>query len=159
MYKKIWPFNVHLYCRPDDTSSGPEIEVLGVSLPTLVCPGISQTRFEFSFEEAAERLQKLERLSFEMDGSFVWAGRLSDDVLSDAGLHDAAWQIYGMLYDYGGRLQRIELQGTCPHEKWRELQSIFDTESRPQVAHLLAQGCFVDAGSLSRMWENSKGPL
>lgn len=143
----IRPIHVHLYSCPTHASSGPSIELLGIALPTLVCPGISQTQFEMSFEEAAERLQSLERLSFEMDGSFVWAGSIGDD----------SWQLYGMLYDYGDRLQRIELQGACPLEKWRQLQTIFDRETRPQVAQLLPEHCLVSTHALDRIWELNCG--
>jgi hypothetical protein len=111
-------------------------------MPTLICPQISQTQFDVSFEIAAERLQKLARLCFELDGSFVWAGRIDDE----------AWQIYGMLYDYGDRLQRMELQGICPLGNWRELLRIFERESRPQVAHLIDHHCFVDAQVLGQVW-------
>ncbi len=64
---------------------------------------------ETSFEEASERLQQLELLHFEPDGSFVW--------IRDSGQQ----QIYGMLYDAQGQIQYGELQGKCNQQTWTRL--------------------------------------
>lgn len=64
---------------------------------------------ETTFEQAAERLQRLTRLVLEPDGSFVWA--------QDAG----AQQVYGMIYDAAELIQYCELQGSCSHETWSTL--------------------------------------
>ena len=62
-----------------------------------------------SFEDAADRLQQLPRLYFEPDGSFVWA------------LDGGKQQVFGMLYDAGGRLQYVELRGRCDASTWRTI--------------------------------------
>ncbi len=62
-----------------------------------------------SFEAAAERLERLELLHFEPDGSFVWT--------RDSGKQ----QIDGMLYDAAGRLQYVELQGKCALPTWQRM--------------------------------------
>lgn len=61
-----------------------------------------------SFEAAADRLQRLDRLYFEPDGSFVWSIGTQE-------------QVFGMLYDTNGQLQYAELRGSCCHPTWREL--------------------------------------
>ncbi|TWT98238.1 hypothetical protein [Stieleria varia] len=66
-----------------------------------------------SFEEAQQRLSELERLYFEPDGSFVWAG--------------AGFQVFGMLYDAAGKLQYVELRGKCTLAAWRRLIECFVT--------------------------------
>lgn len=63
-----------------------------------------------SFEQASERLQQLERLYFEPDGSFTWTVELR-----------SRRQIDGMLYDAGGQLQYVDLKGTCSLDAWRIL--------------------------------------
>lgn len=63
-----------------------------------------------SFEQASERLQQLERLYFEPDGSFTW-------VVAERIGH----QIDGMLYDANGQLQYVELKGDCSLTDWRTL--------------------------------------
>ncbi len=62
-----------------------------------------------SFEAAAARLQTLELLHFEPDGSFVWIRG------------EGKQQIYGMLYDAQGKIQYGELQGKCDNATWRRL--------------------------------------
>lgn len=89
----IQPFHVYLY--------GPDGGPLSVS-----------------FEDAASRLQKLPKLGFEWDGSFVWA---LGPVIKGA----AAEQVYGMMYDAGGAIQYCEIQGHCSLETWQTIcQSI-----------------------------------
>lgn len=63
-----------------------------------------------SFEAAAERLQQLERCYLEPDGSFTW--------VIDAGQRQ---QVDGMLYDAEGRLQYVDLKGTCGCPAWQRL--------------------------------------
>ncbi len=63
-----------------------------------------------SFEAAAARLQRLERCFFEPDGSFTW--------VIDARQRQ---QVDGMLYDAAGRLQYVDLKGTCSCAAWQRL--------------------------------------
>ena len=64
---------------------------------------------ETSFEKAAERLQRLPRLHFEPDGSFVW--------IPEPGKQ----QIFGMVYDAAGKVRYCDLQGHCDCQTWKEL--------------------------------------
>lgn len=89
----LLPFAIHLY--------GPG----GGALPSR-------------FEEVAARLEAIERLHFEWDGSFVWR--------SAAG--EAAWQLDGMIYDLAERIQYVDLKGCCPRGVWRELLEILAGE-------------------------------
>lgn len=63
-----------------------------------------------SFDQASERLQQLDRLYFEPDGSFTWVVEAS-----------SRQQVDGMLYDAGGQLQYVDLKGLCSLAAWREL--------------------------------------
>ncbi len=64
---------------------------------------------ETSFEEAEARLTRLPKLYFEPDGSFVWARQQGSE------------QVFGMLYDAGGKLRYCDLRGHCHLATWREL--------------------------------------
>ncbi len=68
---------------------------------------------ELSFESAAEVLTQWKGLFFEMDGSFVWrsAERVSP--------HEHQWQLDGMLYDRNGKIEYLELKGSCCKEHGR----------------------------------------
>ena len=76
---------------------------------------------ESSFEEAESRLAQLPLLHFEPDGSFVW--------IRDAGEQ----QIFGMIYDAGGRIQYCEIQGHCEYQTWKELHAAITGQSNPVI--------------------------
>jgi len=61
--------------------------------------------FDCTWEDAAARLDAMPRMIFEPDGSFVVSG---NDELGQR------WQVDGHLFDFSGRLQRVELHGACP---------------------------------------------
>ena len=63
-----------------------------------------EASFAVAWEEAAAALERLPRMIFEPDGSFVVSG----------GLEAERWQVDGHLFDFAGRLQRYELHGFCP---------------------------------------------
>ncbi|XZE52499.1 hypothetical protein SH139x_004195 [Planctomycetaceae bacterium SH139] len=63
------------------------------------------------FETLAERLSALPKMYFEMDGSWVWTGQQQGH----------RWQLDGMLYDANGKVQYIDLKGSCPLQQWKLL--------------------------------------
>jgi hypothetical protein len=137
---------VHLYSRPLGTVPGLERTIDGICWPTLQCDALATSQFPSSFEEVAERLQQFDRMYFEYDGSFVWTGR------SDEEESRVTWQLDGMLYDYGGRLQRVELLGTCPWPQWQALVSAVAPPPENLLVHFIEQHCFVPAEALERLW-------
>lgn len=64
-----------------------------------------------SFESLAEKLGSMPGMVFEMDGSFVWVD------------HDftPASQMDGMVYDRQGKLEYVEIKGTCNAQQWHML--------------------------------------
>lgn len=62
--------------------------------------GQEQQPLESSFEAAQLRLEQLDSLYFEPDGSFAW--NLPD-----------RHQLFGMLYDDGDRIRYCEIRGRC----------------------------------------------
>ena len=72
--------------------------------------------FDCTWEEAAARLEVLPRMIFEPDGSFVVSGN------DEAGQR---WQVDGHLFDFSGRLQRVELHGECPTIAFDDLLRCF----------------------------------
>ncbi len=73
--------------------------------------------FTCSWEEAAAALETLPRMIFEPDGSWIWSG----------GGHDR-WQVDGHLFDFAGRLHRVELHGECPPEAFDQLLRLHRVE-------------------------------
>ncbi|MDA8744728.1 hypothetical protein N9N28_08855 [Rubripirellula amarantea] len=75
-----------------------------------------------SFEDAAERLERMPKLYFEPDGSFVWA--------RDGGNE----QVYGMLYDAAGVVQYCDMRGKCQRDTFRQLcQAVSGTDHLPNL--------------------------
>jgi hypothetical protein len=64
-----------------------------------------EASFAVTWEEAAAALERLPRMIFEPDGSFVVSG--NDET-------GRRWQVDGHLFDFAGRLHRYELHGYCP---------------------------------------------
>lgn len=92
-----------------------------------------------SFEAAAGRLESLEKLYFEPDGSFVWN--------RDAGRQ----QIFGMLYDAGGQIQYADLRGTCSIEMWSGIVAAIAGIGRKCTVVSLADGAMKDLQSFEGM--------
>ena len=68
--------------------------------------GPNQGAIDSSFEEAQRRLSELDSLYMEPDGSFVWS------------MPGGGEQVFGMLYDAGGKIQYCDLQGCCSLTPW-----------------------------------------
>lgn len=86
-----------------------------------------EASFATTWEAAAAALEKLPRMIFEPDGSFVVSG---DDE------RGRRWQVDGHLFDFADRLQRYELHGHCPSSAfdallkcvgWPEQRLMFET--------------------------------
>ena len=68
-------------------------------------------QFPQSFESLAEMLGSMPGMHFELDGSFVWMDH--DDT--------PASQMDGMVYDRLGKLEYVEIKGTCNTRQWIKL--------------------------------------
>jgi hypothetical protein len=106
-------FAMTIHARPADASPGPTLLLAGCEVGTLAVEpaALAGSLFDCDFETALDRLAALERMYCEPDGSFVWT--------SPGG--EATWQVDGNLYDRAGRLSHVELQGTCPSERFDRL--------------------------------------
>jgi hypothetical protein len=70
-----------------------------------------EASFATTWEEVAGALERLPRMIFEPDGSFVVSGDVGAD----------RWQVDGHLFDFVGRLHRYELHGHCPATAFDDL--------------------------------------
>jgi hypothetical protein len=128
-------FQITVHARSAEISNGPTMEIGGRSVQTLaVSPEMLATRFQLSFEEAAARLEQLERLFFEPDGSFVWASSQTEQ----------PWQIDGNLFDRDGRLLFVDLKGSCPQHQFDQLISAFGWPNAPVMFQLTREAIFLD---------------
>jgi hypothetical protein len=138
-------FHIHCYSVAGHSVAGPSSdsrrEAGGTGHGVSGDTGIFM---QISFEEVAEQLSKLDRMYFEMDGSFVWTGNDSDG---------DSWQLDGMVYDHNNFVQRIELKGRLPKEKWRSLTQVFGWPQQPLTIHDIDTGQFISVLQFeSKIW-------
>lgn len=122
---------------------GPIVPLRGLKLQTLaIAPPALNEPLGCSFEDAQCRLNMLERMLFEPDGSFVW---VSDEVDGEA------WQLDGMLFDRNGRLHSAEVKGNCPETSLDILLSALGWPETDLVFQLTREAIFLDEGEFRRL--------
>jgi hypothetical protein len=131
-------FHVNLFALPTAASSGASVELRGSTLPTLRRPDGTPLTFDaylpVTFDEVLAALLKLPRLDAEPDGFFVLAG----------GAGPTHWAVSGQLFDFGGRLHRVELNGHCPAESFDALLACFGWPAAPLAFELVEAGVALD---------------
>jgi len=96
--------------------------------------------FGVSWEDAAAALERLPRMIFEPDGSFVVSG--DDD--------DGRWQVDGHFYDFADRLHRVELHGSCPPAAFDDLLRCVGWPAQPLVFEMVREGVKVSEAEFRR---------
>jgi hypothetical protein len=137
-------FHTAVHARSSEIIAGPEIELRETKFCTLtVKPSGLATPFPVSFEQAGAALEKLDRLHFEPDGSFVW--------VSAGG--KPTWQVDGNLFDRSGRLLFVDLKGTCPGAQFDQLLAAFGWPATAVMFQLLREAVFLDEAEFRRFAE------
>ncbi len=96
--------------------------------------------YRCTWEKAATALERLPRMIFEPDGSFVVSGGTGSD----------RWQVDGHLFDFDGRLHRVELHGNCPSEA---LDALLRCIGWPEVSlefEMVREGVVLDEAEFRR---------
>jgi hypothetical protein len=99
-----------------------------------------------TFEQAVQALAKLPRLDVEPDGFFVVAGQHGDQ----------RWQLDGHLFDFGDRLHRVELRGSCSPDSFEALLTCFGWPSTMLAFELVREGVALDETAF-RQWASRAG--
>lgn len=143
----MYTFYVTIHARPAEAAIGPTIEISGRKLTTLSVPHDARSQpFGIAFEEVVSRLNQLERMFSEPDGSFVWASP-----------HDGPrWQVDGNVFDRNGRLLFVDLKGTSPAEEFDRLLSALGWPQTPVIFQLVREAVFLDETEFRR-WAAQKG--
>jgi hypothetical protein len=138
-------FHVNIFARPNDAVEGPRIELNEIAVaPLRSSSGAPLTHTDFlsvSFEQTLEALLRIERLDAEPDGFFVLAG----------GAGPTLWRVSGHLYDFDGRLHRMELNGACPQESFEALIATLGTPPSTLTFELVEQGAALSASDF-QLW-------
>jgi hypothetical protein len=144
----MYTFYVSVHARPPGAIAGKTIDLSGRALGTLaVAPeSLAATPMGISFEEARDRLAKLERMYCEPDGSLVW--------VSSQG--EPAWQVDGNLYDRNERLLFVDLKGTCPAAAFDRLLAALGWPETRLMFQLTREAVFLDEAEFRR-WAEERG--
>ncbi len=138
----MYRFEIHVQARPDSVVIGGARDLDGRVCKVLPAGALrSPIPMPVSFEEVADRLQRLPRLFFEPDGSFVWVGHRGE----------SRWQVDGLLSDRDGRVLYAELKGHCPPEAFDQLLRAMGWPATRLVFQFIRHGVFVDEGEFRRL--------
>jgi hypothetical protein len=106
--------------------------------------------FTVTWEDAAAMLERLPRMLFELDGSFVFSGSVTRVDSERAGSsstpaqQDLRWQVDGHLFDFDGRLYRLELRGQCPPTIFDELLRCVGWPAQSLAFEMVREGVRLD---------------
>jgi len=103
-----------------------------------------------TWEEAAAELGRLPRMIFEPDGSFVVSGDDADG---------RRWQVDGHLFDFAGRLHRVELDGECPAAEFDRLLRCVGWPGQPLVFEMVREGEQINEEEFRRRIGAGDGPV
>jgi hypothetical protein len=113
-----------------------------------------EASFACTWEDAATALEALPRMIFELDGSFVVSGERERAQASRAvpgpDLSSTRWQVDGHLFDFNGRLQRLELHGHCPSATFDDLLRSVGWPRQSLVFEMVREGLTVDEAAFRR---------
>jgi hypothetical protein len=104
--------------------------------------------FACTWEDAATLLEPLPRMIFEPDGSFVVSG----------GVRETCWHVNGHLFDFEGRLHRLELHGECPPAAFDELLRCIGWPNQRLTFEMVREGVTLDERSARAAFERQPIP-
>ena len=103
--------------------------------PTLaVAPDDLVRPLAIGFDEALERLGRLERMFVEPDGALVWTGAVDGH----------PWQVDGNAWERDGRLVHLDLKGRCPPPAFDALLAACGWPAAPVMMQLVRAGVLLD---------------
>jgi hypothetical protein len=143
-------FHVTVHAKGGGVTPGPVVELTGQAGVKLTVTTLAMSAeelaqpFDISFEEAAERLARLERMFVEPDGSFVWVSSADEP----------RWQVDGNLFDRNGRLLLVDLKGTCDERQFDALLTALGWPETPLVFELVREAMFVDEATFRQYARN-----
>ena len=116
-------------------------------------------------------LERLPRMIFELDGSFVVsgsyerAGATSQRAPISDEQRTSRWQVDGHLFDFAGRLHRVELHGHCPPAAFDDLLRCVGWPAQPLAFEMVREGVTLDeqafrarVGARPSLRDGARGP-
>jgi hypothetical protein len=143
---------ISLHPCPTDATIGPNRELRGLELATLVIPheAMRQT-FSISFEECYDQLERLPRMFIEPDGSFVWPIDSNNNAKAndiESSHPQSQWD--GQLFDRNGKLLYLDAVGSGPRESFEEILKILGWPATPVMIQLSREAVFLELDEFYR---------
>lgn len=127
-------FEISLHALAGDAAAAGRYRDAWGEWPTLAVPHAAlAVPMAVAFDDALERLGRLERMYAEPDGSFVW-------VSSRAG---ASWQVDGNACERQGRVLLVDLKGSCPEPCFDRLLAAFGWPGQALMMQLVRAAVFL----------------
>lgn len=137
-------FHVNLFALPQGLERCAPLDLHDVRVTRLGAadgkPPTFDAYFDRTFEDVLDALTRIPRLDAEPDGFFVLAG----------GQGSTHWSVSGHLFDFGGRLHRVELHGDCPAESFDALLACVGWPATPLAFELVQEGVALDEQDFRR---------
>lgn len=134
-------FHLQIYAGRDDDPPRADAASSTYGGRTIPCgrPPQSPGFFACSFEQWLAGLRRFGPVYAEGDGSWSW-------VASEKVNGRPAWRLEGMIYDRGGAVFYVDVQGYCPPEAWQDFLSLLSLPPGGRPALCLAEyGTWVEA--------------
>lgn len=118
----------------------PHVDAWG-AWPTLAVPHEAlAVPMATGFDDAFSRLERLERMFAEPDGSFVWTSPREGP----------SWQVDGNAFEKEGRVLLVDLKGSCPPREFDRLLAAFGWPAEPLMMQLVRPAVFLDEATFRR---------
>lgn len=136
----MYEFDIAVHARPAGLHAGPAYDdALGRWATLAVPPPLQNEPFLMPFDDALDRLGRLERLFVEPDGALLWTSPGGPD-----------WQVDGNAWERDGRLLRVDLHGACPAAAFDLLLDACGWPAQAIVVQLVRAGVFLDEATFRR---------
>ena len=137
----LYAFEITLHRLDEDAGAGPtHADGWGVWPSLAVHREALSHPLAINFDEAFERLGRLERMFVEPDGSFVWTSPRE-------GL---TWQVDGNAAEKDGRVLLIDLKGSCPPAEFERLLAACGWPREKLMMQLVRAAVFLDEPTFRR---------
>jgi hypothetical protein len=144
----LYAFDITLHGRgpgaadvpPTDSSVGAYADAWGRWHTLTPLHDLLAIPMAIGFDEALDRLARLERMYAEPDCSFVWASPRE-------GLW---WQVDGNAFEKDGRVLLADLKGSCPAAEFDRLLAAFGWPQQAMMMQLVRPAVFLDEATFRR---------
>jgi hypothetical protein len=142
----LYAFEIAIHAFPESTAPGPVFADEWGSWPTIDVPKADLAApLAIGFDDALDRLGRIERMFAEPDGSFVWA--CSRDT---AAATSSRWQVDGNAFERAGRVVLVDLKGSCPAAEFDRLLGAFGWPGQPLMMQLVRPAVFLEETTFRR---------